>query len=82
LVSFLFNEENPAVKTLINQTIQAAKRNGIKVGLCGQAPSDLPAFAKFLVDAGINSISFNPDALIRGIENMVAAENSTSIITK
>lgn len=78
LVSYLFNEENPAVKTLINETIQAAKRNGIKVGLCGQAPSDLPAFAEFLVDAGINSISFNPDALIRGIENMVAAEISVS----
>nr|MBI1229029.1 phosphoenolpyruvate synthase [Cytophagales bacterium] len=78
LVSFLFSEENPAVKSLIKETIQAAKRNGIKVGLCGQAPSDLPAFAKFLVDEGIDSISFNPDALIRGIENMVAAESSVS----
>ena len=74
LVSYLFNEENPAVKALIKETILAAKRNNIKVGLCGQAPSDIPAFAKFLVDEGINSISFNPDALIKGIENIVKAE--------
>jgi len=78
LVSFLFNEENPAVKGLIKETIRAAKRNGIKVGLCGQAPSDIPAFAKFLVDEGIDSISFNPDALIKGIENMVQAEKTLS----
>ena len=74
LVSYLFSEENPAVKALIKETILAAKRNNIKVGLCGQAPSDIPAFAKFLVDEGINSISFNPDALIKGIENIVKAE--------
>ncbi len=74
LVSYLFNEENPAVKGLIKETIRAAKRNNIKVGLCGQAPSDIPAFAKFLVDEGIDSISFNPDALIKGIENIVEAE--------
>jgi pyruvate,water dikinase len=75
LVSYLFNEENPAVKGLIKETIRAAKRNNIKVGLCGQAPSDIPAFAKFLVDEGIDSISFNPDALIKGIENMNKAES-------
>lgn len=74
LVSFLFNEENPAVKHLIKETIIAAKRNKIKVGLCGQAPSDIPSFAKFLVDEGIDSISFNPDAFIKGVENIVEAE--------
>lgn len=74
LVSYLFNEENPAVKGLIKETIRVAKNNNIKVGLCGQAPSDIPAFAKFLVEEGINSISFNPDALIKGIENIVEAE--------
>jgi pyruvate, water dikinase len=78
LVSFLFNEENPAVKHLIRETIRAAKRNGIKVGLCGQAPSDLPAFAQFLVDEGIDSISFNPDALVRGIENILEAEKEVA----
>jgi pyruvate,water dikinase len=80
LVSYLFNEENPAVKGLIKEAIHAAKRNSIKVGLCGQAPSDIPAFAKFLVEEGIDSISFNPDALIKGIENIVEAEKSNHII--
>ena len=75
LVSYLFNEENPAVKGLIKETISAAKRNNIKVGLCGQAPSDIPAFAKFLVEEGIDSISFNPDALIKGIDNINKAES-------
>lgn len=77
LISYLFNEENPAVKGLILETIRAAKRNNIKVGLCGQAPSDIPAFAKFLVEEGIDSISFNPDALIQGIENILEAEKNT-----
>jgi len=74
LVSYLFNENNPAVKHLISDTIKAAKRNKIKVGLCGQAPSDFPEFANFLIEEGIDSISFNPDALIKGIENMNKAE--------
>jgi pyruvate,water dikinase len=74
LLSHLFSEENPAVKELIRQTIQAAKRNGIKVGLCGQAPSDIPEFAQFLTREGIDSISFNPDALFRGIQNIAEAE--------
>lgn len=74
LVSDLFNEENEAVKQLISLTINAARRNNIKVGLCGQAPSDIPEFAQFLVDEGIDSIAFNPDALIRGIENILEAE--------
>ena len=75
LVSDLFTEQNPAVKQLISKTIIAAKRNKIKVGLCGQAPSDIPEFAQFLVKEGINNISFNPDALIQGIENILKAEN-------
>ena len=75
LVSYLFTEQNPAVMQLISKTITAAKRNKIKVGLCGQAPSDIPEFAQFLVKEGINSISFNPDALIKGIENILKAEN-------
>ena len=75
LISGLFNEQNPAVKHLITETIRAAKRNNIKVGLCGQAPSDIPEYAQFLVEKGINSISFNPDALINGIENILKAES-------
>lgn len=76
LVSYLFNEENSAVKGLIVATIKSAKRNDIRVGLCGQAPSDIPAFAKFLVKEGIDSISFNADAMIKGIENIIEAEKN------
>ncbi len=74
LVSNLFNEKNPAVMQLIATAIRTARQKGIKIGLCGQAPSDMPEFAQFLVNEGINSISFNADALLKGIENMNAAE--------
>jgi pyruvate,water dikinase len=79
LISDLFSEQNPAVKNLIRETIHAAKRNKIKVGLCGQAPSDIPEFAQFLVEEGIDSISFNPDALIKGIENILATEKKNTV---
>ncbi|CAM2885296.1 phosphoenolpyruvate synthase [Flavobacterium frigoris] len=79
LISYLFSEQNPAVKNLIRETIYAAKRNKIKVGLCGQAPSDIPEFAQFLVEEGIDSISFNPDALIKGIENILATEKKNTV---
>lgn len=74
LVSELFDENNEAVKLLISNVIHSAKKSGVKIGLCGQAPSDSLEFAKFLVYEGIDSISFNPDAMIKGIENILAAE--------
>ncbi|MCS7035585.1 MAG: phosphoenolpyruvate synthase [Saprospiraceae bacterium] len=74
LVSELFNEKNPAVMQLISTAIRTARQKGIKIGLCGQAPSDMPEFAQFLVQEGIHSISFTPDALLSGIENINAAE--------
>jgi len=75
IVSNLFNENNEAVTLLIKHLIEVAHRKHVKVGLCGQAPSDYPDFAKFLVKCGIDSISFNPDAIIRGIQNIAHAEN-------
>ncbi len=78
LVGPLFSESNPAVKELISRAVQTAKKCGRKIGLCGQAPSDNPEFAEFLVREGIDSISFNPDALFRGMVNMVAAEKSAA----
>ncbi|MBC6368299.1 phosphoenolpyruvate synthase [Algoriphagus sp. AK58] len=69
-----FDENNPSVKWMISEVIRVAKAKGKKIGLCGQAPSDRPEFAKFLIAQGINSISFNADALLKGIENMVEAE--------
>ncbi len=57
--------------------IRTARRKNIKIGLCGQAPSDMPEFAQFFVNEGIDNISFNADALLKGIENMVEAEAKT-----
>jgi pyruvate, water dikinase len=74
IVSELFNEKNKAVKSMISKAIDSAKDNHRKIGLCGQAPSDFPEFAQFLVEKGIDSISFNPDAVAKGIENIVKAE--------
>jgi pyruvate,water dikinase len=74
IVSHLFNEKDEAVTTLIAKAIAAAKKAGIKTGLCGQAPSDFPEFSQFLVEQGIDSISFTPDALLSGIENIIRAE--------
>lgn len=70
----LFDENDEAVKRIISLAISSAKGSKTKIGLCGQAPSDLPEFAQFLVDEGIDSISFNPDALLQGIENINKAE--------
>ena len=72
--SDLFDENNEAVKMMLRQVISEAKNAGSKIGLCGQAPSDFPEFAQFLVEQGIDSISFNPDALARGMENIARAE--------
>ena len=74
LVADLFNEQNASAKAMIGMMIERARSKGTKIGLCGQAPSDFPEFAQFLVEKGINSISFNPDALFKGIENINQAE--------
>ncbi|MFB3388593.1 phosphoenolpyruvate synthase [Flavobacterium sp. LAR06] len=79
LISDLFDEENEAPEQLIFQMIHTANNLGKKIGLCGQAPSNSPGFTFFLVAAGINSISFNSDALINGIEIINAAVNTSKI---
>ena len=75
IISDLFSEQNEAVKEMISSMISKAKDAGVKIGLCGQGPSDFPGFAKFLVAQGIDSISFNPDALLKGMENINQAES-------
>lgn len=65
LVSHLYNERNDAVKQLIAYIIHAAKKHKKKIGICGQAPSDYPDFAQFLVGQGIDSISLNPDTVVK-----------------
>jgi pyruvate,water dikinase len=64
-VAGVSNEKNEAVKILIKQLIKVAKKTKTKVGICGQAPSDFPDFAEFLVDCGIDSISLIPDSIIK-----------------
>jgi pyruvate,water dikinase len=65
LVAELFDERHPTVKEMIRLAIRTAKRCGRKIGICGQAPSDYPDFARFLVEEGIDSISLNPDAVVK-----------------
>jgi pyruvate,water dikinase len=75
----LFSEQNEAVELMISTVIRKAKQAGVKIGLCGQAPSDYPEFARFLVQQGIDSISFNWDALLQGIENINIAESKLNV---
>jgi pyruvate,water dikinase len=65
LVSHIFDERNDAVKDMVRQVITVAKRRGRKIGICGQAPSDFPEFATFLVECGIDSISLIPDTVVK-----------------
>jgi len=74
LLAHLFDERNPAVKSLVAQLIKTAHENNTPVGICGQAPSDYRVFVVFLVKAGIDSISVTPDSALRTRQNIVAAE--------
>ena len=65
LVAHLYDERNPAVKEMIRMLIETAKKSNVKVGICGQGPSDFPDFAQFLVDLNIDSISVTPDSLLK-----------------
>ncbi len=71
----LFDEQDEAVKWMIRNVIEAAHRAGAKVGLCGQAPSDRPEFAEFLVECGIDSISVSPDSFVAVKQRVAAAED-------
>ena len=76
LVAPIYDERNEAVKELIRQVIKIAKKNKRKIGICGQAPSDFPDFAQFLVKEGIDSISLNPDTVIKTILAIKKTESS------
>ncbi|MGE3527267.1 MAG: putative PEP-binding protein, partial [Gemmatimonadales bacterium] len=65
ILASVFDERDPGVKELIRMVVERAHRAGRPVGICGQAPSDYPDFAAFLVSIGIDSISLNPDSLAR-----------------
>ncbi|MDG2989888.1 phosphoenolpyruvate synthase [Candidatus Synechococcus calcipolaris G9] len=76
LVAHLFDERNEGVKRMVAQAIQTAKAQGRKIGICGQAPSDYPEFARFLVEQGIDSISLNPDSVLKTLLSIAETEQS------
>ncbi len=79
LVQHIYDERNIAVKRLVKSLIETAKEKGRKVGICGQAPSDYPEFAEFLVECGIDSISLNPDTVLDTKLKIAAKEKEMGI---
>ena len=77
LVAHLYDERNDAVKRMVEQVINVAKEKGKKIGICGQAPSDFPDFAEFLVECGIDSMSLTPDTVIQ--TRMAVAEKEKAL---
>ena len=81
-LSYLFDERNEAVKRMIHRVITDANKVGCKVGICGQAPSDYPEFAEFLVEAGIDSISLNPDSVVEVKKRIAALEDAKRTVAQ
>ncbi|MBG1262396.1 phosphoenolpyruvate synthase [Nostoc commune] len=77
LVARLFDERSPAVKEMVKMAIKAAKKHNRKIGICGQAPSDYPEFAQFLVEQGIDSISLNPDSVLKTMLEVAKVEGNS-----
>ncbi|MEQ9370724.1 MAG: phosphoenolpyruvate synthase [Coleofasciculus chthonoplastes F3-SA18-01] len=75
LVAHIFDERNRGVKRMVKLAIQTAKECGRKIGICGQAPSDYPEFAKFLVEEGIDSMSLNPDSVLKTLLMVAEVES-------
>jgi len=82
MVAHLFDERNGAVEKMVEMAIDAAHRAGKKIGICGQAPSDYPEFARFLVRKGITSISLNPDTVIQTTQQILEAESKLLTTSK
>ncbi len=74
IISHIFDERNDAVKSMISNVIKVAKDMDKKIGICGQAPSDFPEFAGFLVKEGIDSISLNSDTVLKTTKKIVEFE--------
>jgi len=79
LVARIFDERDPAVKKLVASVIRTARAHGVKIGICGQAPSDYPEFAQFLVEEGIDSISLNPDAVMKMTAKVLEIEQRAGV---
>jgi pyruvate,water dikinase len=83
-LAYIGNENNPAVKALISRVIKHCKEKGKYVGICGQAPSDYPEFAQFVMDEGIESMSLNPDSVMKTIIKLgqIKKENVQNVAGK
>ncbi len=79
MVSHIFDERNGAVMDLVKIAISKANKMGKKIGICGQAPSDYPEFARFLVECGINSMSLNSDTVIKTTLDILETEKSLGV---
>ncbi len=79
LVAHIYDERNESVKRLVASVIKTAKATGKKIGICGQAPSDFPEFATFLVECGIDSMSLNPDTVVKTKLEIAAKEKELGI---
>lgn len=79
IVAFDFDERDEGVKELISMAVEGAKRNGRPIGICGQAPSDYPEIAEFLVRLGINSISLNPDTVLKTTKQILSVEQKLGL---
>lgn len=79
MVRHVYDEQNEAVKELIRQAIEKVHKHGRKIGICGQAPSDFPEFAEFLVTLGIDSISLNPDTVLKTTLRVVGEEEKRGL---
>ena len=73
-VAFDYDERDPGVKKMIRWAVEGCRRNGIHSGLCGQAPSDYPEMAEFLVEIGIDSMSLNPDSVLETTRRVLELE--------
>jgi pyruvate,water dikinase len=78
-VSHVFDERDPSVKRMVQWVIEKAKKNGKKIGICGQGPSDYPEFAEFLVRCGIDSMSLNPDTVFKTTERILQVEKELKV---
>jgi pyruvate,water dikinase len=76
MVAFDFDERDPGVLEMLRQAVEGARRNGRHSGICGQAPSDYPEVAEFLVRIGIDSISLNPDTVVKTTRQLLELEKT------
>ena len=82
IVSFDFDERDPGVKEMIRLTVEGARRNGRHSGICGQAPSDYPEMAEYLVEIGIDSMSLNPDTLLATTRHVLEVEKRLGMLPR